>query len=201
MLVRIQQLHFDYIIYSICLILYFLSCDDKIKNKIASILSACYFNTKGVIKISNTNTGRPNKYYTHIEPRLKEIEKLCVVMNERQIAEFVGVGYTSWKKYKKEFPTFSTTLKKGKAGLVTELKSILIERAKGYRYEDKKVIKENGEVVREEISVKTVLPDVASISMLLKNMDSDNWCDNPKMYELKRQELELKKQHMEQSEW
>lgn len=148
-----------------------------------------------------SKTGRPNKYYTHIEPNLKEIEKLCVTMTEKQIAEIMGVGYTAWKRYKKEFPTFSTTLKKGKLKLVAELKSTLIRRAKGYRYEDRKIIKEDGEIIREEISVKTVLPDVASISMLLKNLDKENWCDNPKMYELKRKELELKKQHMDQIDW
>jgi hypothetical protein len=44
--------------------------------------------------------GRPNKYYTNIKPRLAEIEKLALTMTEKQIARYLGVGYSSWCDYK-----------------------------------------------------------------------------------------------------
>lgn len=145
--------------------------------------------------------GRPNKYYTHVQPYLEQIEKMALSMSEEQIAKTLGVGLTAWKEYKKAFPALSDALKKGRQELVIELQSTLIRRAKGFNYEEKRTIKEDGKIVREEIYTKASLPDVAALHLLLKNL-SDGWRNDDKAtLDLKREKLELEKQKAENENW
>ena len=145
--------------------------------------------------------GRKNKYYTHIKPHLSEIESMLQTMTEEQVAKKLGVAYSSWNKYKTEFKELTEVIKKGNSTLVSELKSVLKKRAKGFQYEERKVIKENGQIVREEIYVKSALPDVASINLLLKNYDKDNWSNDPQVLELRKREIELKEKQAEANNW
>lgn len=146
-------------------------------------------------------TGRPNKYYTNVEPNLSKIEKMALTMSEKQIAQTLGVSITAWKEYKKAFPALNDALKKGRQNLVFELHSILIKRARGFNYEERRTIKKNGEVEREEIYTKASLPDVAAIHLLLKNYD-DRWRnDDQATMDMKREKLELDKQKAEQDNW
>ena len=145
--------------------------------------------------------GRPNKYETHVKPRLKEIEKFCTYMTEKQIAETLGVAYSSFCEYKNKYPELLESLKKGRESLVLELRSTLIRKAKGFNYSEKKIIKENGVVVREEEYQKASLPDVAALNLLLKNYDRENWSNDPQLLDIKRKELELKKEQAKANEW
>lgn len=122
-------------------------------------------------------------------------------MTEKQIARRLGVAYSSWCLYKNDYPELSETIKKGRQNLVTDLKSTLIEKAKGFQYTEKKVIKQDGVVVREEIYTKSSLPDVAAINLLLKNYDAENWSNDPAVLELRKKELELKEKQFENNEW
>lgn len=141
--------------------------------------------------------GRPNKYQTHVQPRLKEIEQMCHTMTEKQIAETLGISQTSWCDYKLKYPELSEAIKKGRQGLVIELRSTLIRKAKGFNYTERKLIKEEGRVVREEIYEKASLPDVAALNLLLKNYDADNWANDPQVLKLRERELELKELQFE----
>lgn len=145
--------------------------------------------------------GRPNKYFTHVKPRLKEIEQMCLTMTEKQIAQALGVGYSSWCDYKLKYSELSDALKKGRQSLVTELKSALIRKAKGFAYTEKKIIKEGGQIVREEIYEKASLPDVAALNLLLKNYDAENWANDPQMLELRKKELEIREKQVDASIW
>ena len=145
--------------------------------------------------------GRKNKYHTYVKPYLKDIPEMLQTMTEEQVAKKLGVAYSSWNKYKLDFTELSEVIKKGNADLVSELKSVLKKRAKGFQYEERKVIKEHGVVVREEIYTKSALPDVASINLLLKNYDKDNWANDPQTLELRKKELELKEKQVEATVW
>lgn len=145
--------------------------------------------------------GRKNKYHTHIKPYLKEIPEMLQSMTEEQIAKKLGVAYSSWNKYKLEFSELSEVIKKGNTSLVGELKSVLKKRAKGFQYEERKITKEHGVIVKEEIYVKSALPDVASINLLLKNYDKENWSNDPQALEIRKQELELKKRQVDATVW
>lgn len=145
--------------------------------------------------------GRPNKYFTHVEPKLADIEKMCTYMTEKQIAQKLGVGYSSWCDYKNKYSELSETLKKGRETLVIELRSVLIRKAKGFNYSEKKTIKENGQVVREEIYEKASLPDVAALNLLLKNYDADHWANDPQALRIREKEIELQERKIEANEW
>lgn len=145
--------------------------------------------------------GRPNKYEANVKPRLEEIKKLCLTMTEKQIAEYLGVGYSSWCDYKNKYPELTDILKKGREALVNDLKSTLIRKAKGFNYTEKKTVKKDGHVVQEEVYEKASLPDVAALNLLLKNYDKDNWSNDPQMMKLRQKELELREKQIEQNEW
>lgn len=145
--------------------------------------------------------GRPNKYYTHVEPYLSKVSEMALTMTEQQIAETLGVGYSSFREYKKQYQALTDALKKGRRELVIELRSTLIKKAKGFNYEEKKIIKKGGAVVREEIYTKASTPDVAALNLLLKNYDKENWANDPQALELRKKEIELQQQKIESSEW
>ena len=145
--------------------------------------------------------GRKNKYETHVKPYLADITDWCKTMTEKQISKKLGIAYSTWCEYKNDHEELSEAVKRGRQNLVMELKSTLIERAKGFQYTEKKTVKVGGEIVKEEIYTKSALPDVASINLLLKNYDSENWANDPQIVELRKKELELRERQIENSEW
>jgi hypothetical protein len=144
---------------------------------------------------------RPSKYETNVKPHLKEIEKWCLTMEDKQIAKTLGISVSTWCEYKKKYPELSEAVKRGRTNLVADLKSSLIEKAKGFRYTESKEIIENGVVVRKEVYERAALPDVAAINLLLKNYDRQNWANDPQALDLRREELELHKKQLELKEW
>lgn len=151
--------------------------------------------------MAKTKRGRPNKYETHVQPRLEEIQKMCQTMTEKQIAQTLDVSYSTFCEYKNKYPELVETIKKGRQELVKELKSSLIRKAKGFHFTEKKIIKENGKIVREEIYEKASLPDVAALNLLLKNYDADNWSNDPQMLRLREKELELREKQIDNVIW
>lgn len=143
---------------------------------------------------------RPDKYRSHVEPYLDDIRQMCLTMTEEQIAETLGVSYSVFRKYKKQYTALNDALKKGRQTLVIELRSTLIRRAKGFQYEEKKTIEEDGKM-RIETYTRTALPDVAALNLCLKNYDPDNWANDPQMLRIREKELELQERKIEQAEW
>ena len=145
--------------------------------------------------------GRPQKYAVNVEPYLQDIKKMALSMTERQIAQTLEVSYSTFRKYKDQYPALKDALKKGRRDLVLELHSALIQRAKGYTYEERKVIKDGDEVVRTEITTKVCPPDVAAINLALKNFDPENWANDPQMLDLHRKELRLREKQIKNNDW
>lgn len=150
--------------------------------------------------------GRPNKYETHIKPKLAEVEKLAQFMTEEEMAKYFGVHASSWYSYKNKYSEFSEIIKKAKKNLVQDLKQSLIEKAKGFKYTEKKIVRERNEVgdlvvTREEEYIKYSPPDVAALNLLLKNYDKENWANDPQVIALRKKELELRERQIEAGEW
>ena len=120
---------------------------------------------------------------------------------EGQIAEQFGICRQTFSKYKNQNSEIFDAIKKGRVIFVEDLKSALVKKAKGFTYEEKKIIKENGVVVREEIYKRASLPDVAALNLLLKNYDRENWSNDPAVLELRKKELELKEKQIENNDW
>lgn len=171
------------------------------------------------------NKGRPNKYIENIRPNLALVSEMARTMTEKQIAEYFNVSYTgSWSQYKKDYPELVEAIKKGRQNLVAELRSALIQKAKGYKYIETKEITQKvdwpedlyvqlleagfseeqldqAKLVRTEVQHKRMAPDVAAINLALKNYDKENWANDPQMLDLKKEELELKKKQIEDNSW
>ena len=151
--------------------------------------------------------GQPGKYETNVKPRLKEIEEWARDYTNKDIAKMCGVHQATFSEYIRTCPELSEALKRGRAKLVSELRSALIKKACGYTYTEKKIIKALDEetremvVIREEIYEKYAQQDVAAINLLLKNYDPKNWANDPQALELRRQEIQLTKKKIENSEW
>lgn len=145
--------------------------------------------------------GRPNKYFTHVQPRLKEIADMALTMTDEQIYKTLGVGKSAWFEYKNMYSELADALKDSRCQLVRDLRNSLIQRAKGYKYIERKRIIEGGIVIREEEYEKAQQPDVGAIHLCLKNYDRGNWSNDWDALELKKQELEIKKKNSESEDW
>lgn len=150
--------------------------------------------------------GRNNKYDTHIKPFFKKIdEMLNDGATEKQVAESLGISYPSWNKYKVKYPELKELCEKPRTKLIDDLRGALVKRALGFEYEEKKQYiteDENGNKKKHtEITTKFALPDVAAINLALKNYDRDNWANDPQALEMKRQELQLRREMAELDKW
>lgn len=148
--------------------------------------------------------GRKSRYETHVEPYLDDIRKWYQLLNEGEIARKLGIGITSFEKYKREHPELREALREGRFELVEDLKLTLKKKAKGFSYTEKK------RVIRDENGKKTTSveeieryfpPDTGAIHLLLKNLD-DTWRndDKPTM-DLRREKLENDKKKAENADW
>ena len=120
---------------------------------------------------------------------------------ESAIASRFGIRRSTFYNYKQKNKAIEAAIAAGRRQFVGDLRSTLVKKAKGFQYEEKKVIREGGKTVREEITVKSSLPDVAAINLLLKNYDVDNWANDPQNLELRKQELEFKKEQASKEDW
>lgn len=149
---------------------------------------------------------RKSAYDTIIKPNFEMIENaLQNGATEKQVYDSLGISRETFYKYKRSKDDFAEVIKKGRAKLVGELRGTLIKKAFGFGYTEKKIVKyqtEDGEEqTRVEIYERKSLPDVAALNLCLKNYDRDDWANDPQMLELKKQELEIKKQNAEAQNW
>lgn len=141
--------------------------------------------------------GRPNKYETHIKPHLKQIaEWKKNGATDQQICEQLGVSMSVFYAAKAKYPEFSEIMKNTRAAFIADLRGELARLAFKHTLKTKKVYTktENGNAVTyQEVTEKEIDGDIAAIHLLLKNLDRENWAENPQAIDIKKQELELKR--------
>ena len=148
--------------------------------------------------------GRKGRYETYVAPKLKDISKWITTLTEGQIAKKLGIAPCTFQKYKNEHPELQQALIDGCETLKEELKDSLRKKAKGYYYTETKttIRKEGGTEIRTiEKYEKYAQPDTGAIHLLLKNIDPAWHNDDSATMDLKKQELELKKQKQEENNW
>ena len=161
---------------------------------------------KETISKPKSNRGRKSKYDEVVKPHLDKIKSWCADSGatEKDICDTLGIAVSTFNEYKHKYPELMEALKKGRKELVLEIKSSLAKKARGYDYEEKKTYIKKDDMGKDvkytEITTKHQPPSEAAANMLLKNYDKD-WKDNPAMYDLKRQELELRKMMAEKDNW
>ena len=149
--------------------------------------------------------GRKNVYDTVIFPNINKIEDWVKSgATEKQICEALGISVSAFNAHK-EKTELNEALKKGRASLVLDLRSEMIKKAFKHTLETKKTYitqDENGSTKKHtEITTKEVDGDTGALHLLLKNYDKDNWKNDWDSYELKQEELELKKKLADDKDW
>lgn len=144
------------------------------------------------------DVGRPNKYETHIKPYLKQIaEWKKNGATDQQICEQLGVSMSVFYAAKAKYPEFSEIMKNSRAGFIADLRGELARLAFKHTLETVKVYTKTDadgqSVTYKEKTSKEVDGDIAAIHLLLKNLDRENWAENPQAIDIKKQELELKR--------
>jgi len=130
--------------------------------------------------------GRKSKYYSHVEPRLEFIQgSLRSGNTERSIAKSIGIGFTSWKCYKTQFPAFSALLKKAAFDSTALVVNALYKRATGYEYDEVQITfsgpqqgQQGQQASQQRLIRKTtkqVPPDTVACIFWLINHDPDHW--------------------------
>ncbi len=129
------------------------------------------------------------KYYTHVEPRLIEVEGWARDgLIDEQIAKNLGVAYSTFRVYKSKHPALSAALKRSKAIADREVENALFKNATGYDYTEeqaiklKKVFYLDGKRHEEErvevVEVKKYrFPDTTAQIFWLKNRKPKEWRD------------------------
>ena len=129
--------------------------------------------------------GRPSAKKI-IKDNLDKIEQwVAAGLSMKEVAQNLGIAERTLYKYKSGDKEFMQTVHKH-------------EKLKRCTYKDGKKLKEWEEVVEydEEVYFK---PDMTAAIFLLKNWS--NYLDNPKLMELRKEEIEIQKKKLENSEW
>jgi hypothetical protein len=132
--------------------------------------------------------GARSKYHTHVEPKLLLVEAWardgCI---DADIARKLGVAYSTFREYVKQYPALAAALKRGKEVADVEVENALFKRAVGYTYEE--VTREattdpkTGQTIMIETKrvTKEVQPDVTAQIFWLKNRRPDKWRDRQEL--------------------
>lgn len=137
---------------------------------------------------------------TILEKNLKQIKEWKKLgATDEQICKQLNISLSTWYKHIKENPHISEAIKTGTQFFVLELKGELARKAFKHTLETKKqYIKHDLETGHKtqytEITTKEVDGDTGALHLLLKNLDKENWSENWQTYDLKKQELELRKE-------
>lgn len=124
---------------------------------------------------------RQSKYETHVLPYIDRIPSWRKQgLTEEQVAQKLGIAYSTLNVYKDNHSALSEALKKGKEELIEELENSLYKKAMGYEYEEVETwIEEVDGVQKKRVKrVKKIAPpDTGALCFALKNLAPDKWRD------------------------
>lgn len=149
--------------------------------------------------------GRPSRYHKQVRPFLNKIDEwLNNGATEKQVAEALNVAYSSWSNYKLQFKELKDICDKPRVGLVLNLRGALVKAALGQTIETKKTyIKKDNEGKESkytEIISKEIPPNINAIYGALNLYDEDYIKDRAN-YNLRKEELELRKELAKEKLW
>lgn len=150
----------------------------------------------------NVQRGRKSKYDTVVKPNWVQIEEMLKNgMDEKDVAQTFGISPQTFCEYKTKFPEFGEMVIESRRCLISEVKKSLAERARGYRYiEKKEILDGEGKVARTEVYYKEALPDINAATLLLLNCD-ESFSKDPEGDRLRREMFEWKKKMDESKQW
>lgn len=174
---------------------------------------------KNAIKMGGENMA--DSAEERVMQNLKTIEEWALQgMSQKEMAELLGIGESTFRKIKKQNVALLAILKQcantRKKIMEEQVKSVevsLFQRAKGYDRIEKVPIKVKEEyynkdgkkcsIERVEIVEKVIhIPaDVQAAKFVLTNKAKKEWLENPHKVENDREVLKLRKKEVEAKEW
>lgn len=149
--------------------------------------------------------GRKSKYESVIPPNMEKIKEwIRDGVTEQDIAKNLGIGLTTWKRWKKQTDEFQSIVVRERRPRVEELENTMFKIANGYTVRLKKVMKvrdpgggEHLEDYEEDVHVP---PNFNALRFLLTNW-SDKYANDPAMIRQREKEFEHKKKIDELTNW
>ncbi|MBE6051611.1 MAG: Xaa-His dipeptidase [Clostridium sp.] len=148
-----------------------------------------------------------------INESLSKIESwVAEGQTDKEIAEKIGISYSTFRRYKKEKSELKAAIAQGKDKKNDNVIQALYKNCIGYKYYEEtpvkvkeEVIAEDGKtvLVKERVEVKSIkkykAPDLAAQKYWLNNRDKTKWQDDPnkvandkKLTKLKEKEVNSK---------
>lgn len=156
-----------------------------------------------------------------IQENLENIEKWALQgISEVEIAKYLNMGYSTFRKLKKENLALLALLKRcsqikkeTEKQRIGKVEKSLFKRATGYDVTETVPIKVKktffdtegrkyiDEVVEIVSIIKYIPADVQAAKFFLTNKAKKTWQDNPHKVENDKENLKLKKEQMKEDEW
>lgn len=128
---------------------------------------------------------------------------------DKNIAEKLGVSYTTWKKYKAECSQLKETILEAKDNRNQEVEKALFKCCTGYNYYEevptkikKEVMAEDGQTVliQEDVKISKVKkykgPELAAQKYYLNNRKKAQWKEDPAKIDIDKKGLKLKEKEI-----
>ena len=102
--------------------------------------------------------------------------KLCLLgATDKELSEFFSVSEQTLNKWKKDYPEFLESLKKGKNIADANVASRLYNRAIGYNCKATKFATSNGKITDSKEFIEHYPPDTTAAIFWLKNRQPEKW--------------------------
>lgn len=125
---------------------------------------------------------RKNKYRMRVAPFLKEIGQMAANgATEEEIAEKLGVAYSTFRGYKQKHDELRGVLLTSKELADLNVEAALYRRAEGYKTREvtreRRLNRQTGEyeLIETKVVEKEVPPDTTAIQFWLKNRKPEEW--------------------------
>lgn len=117
-------------------------------------------------------TGRPTDYKVEYN---EQVIKLCRLgATDGELADFFNVCEATINNWKRDFPEFLESIKKGKIEADMNVVNSLYKRATGYEHDEDKIFNNNGEPLIVP-TIKHYPPEPTAIIYWLNNRRRQNW--------------------------
>ena len=148
---------------------------------------------------------RKSKYETVIPPNLEKIKDwIRDGVTEKDIAKNLGIGVTTWKRWKSQTDEFRSIVVRERKPKLEELENTMFRLATGYSYTIDRHVKVRdpggGEHVEHFVDTVVVDPNFNALRFLLTNW-SENYANDPALLRQRKEEFEHKKKMDEDLNW
>lgn len=133
-------------------------------------------------EVKKKSRGRKSEYR---EEYAEQALKLCLLgATDKEIAEFFSVSEQTLNSWKKKFPQFLESLKKGKAVADANVASRLYSRAIGYDAKATKFATNEARITDKVEYIEHYPPDTTAAIFWLKNRQPAKWRDKKEVENL-----------------